>query len=197
MKKPWLAALTFLALTLSAVSPTSAEAQPATAVAARIGSEIVVGERSESGLSISWGTAVGVVDAPIAEVMEIVRDYAGYSEFMPHFRTSRILRERGNRAMLYLEVGVLRDAHTLWGNIRLDAAERGETRTVTARMQRGNMDDFRARWEVTPIDANRTLVRFRILVDPDLPIPSSLMTQQNVKAARKTIRALRRRIAAA
>ena len=66
---------------------------------------------------------------------------------------------------------------------------------LRATMVQGNVDAFRAYWEITPIDATHTLVEFRILVDPDMPLPSSLFTDQNVKAARNTIRSVRRRMA--
>ena len=51
-------------------------------------------------------------------------------------------------------------------------------------------------WEVTPFDDGRTLVAFQIIVDPDLPLPTSLINAENEKAARKTVHALRRCFAA-
>ena len=159
------------------------------------GDEILTGEAQESGSDVAWGTARGVVEAPIDHVQAVVHDYAQYNRFLPHFRTSRVLSQRGTSAMVYFEVGVMRDAHTLWAQMRIRARpNRGDTRIVEATLVEGNVDAFAARWELTPLPGNRTLVEFRILVDPDLPLPASVFTNENVKAARKTIRALRRRM---
>jgi len=175
----------------------AAQAQSATALASSLGQEIQTGQATQSGTSISWGTAVAVVDEPLEDVMGVVLDYGNYSEFMPHFRTSRVIAQRGADAMIYLEVGIIRNTATLWGQLRLtERPARGTSRIIEAHLVQGNMDEFRARWELTPIDGGRTLVRFRILVAPDLPLPASVFSSENVKAARKTLRALRRRLIA-
>ena len=83
-----------------------------------------------------------------------------------------------------------------WAQLRIrPRPNRGDTRIIEATMTEGNVDLFHALWEVTPIDATHTAVEFRILVEPDLPLPASVFTGENVKAARRTIRALRRRVA--
>jgi ribosome-associated toxin RatA of RatAB toxin-antitoxin module len=150
------------------------------------------------GAAVSWGRAVAVVDQPIDRVLEVVHAYDQYNQFIPHFRTSRILSRRGDDALVYMEVGVARDTVTLWGQMRILSHENQDrSRVVEATMMRGNMNQFRARWVLTPIDDGaRTRVEFRILVAPDMPLPSSIFTQENVKAARKTVRALRERLGA-
>ncbi|NOY91799.1 MAG: hypothetical protein GXP55_11435 [Deltaproteobacteria bacterium] len=192
---------TFIALLgaslLALATPAITHAQSAAELASSLGQEIQTGQASESGTSVEWGTAVGVVNQPMEAVMGVVQDYANYSQFMPHFRTSRVIAQRGTDAMIYLEVGIIRNTATLWGQLRLrERPARGRSRVVEARLVQGNMDEFRARWELTPVDATHTLVRFQILVAPDLPLPSSIFTHENVKAARKTLRALRRRLVA-
>jgi len=184
------------ALLLASAAP-HAQAQSAADIASSLGQEIQTGEVPENGSSVSWGSAVGVVDQPMDQVMGVVQDYANYSHFMPHFRTSRVIAQRGSDAMIYLEVGIIRNTATLWGQLRLrELPARGASRVVEARLVQGNMDQFRARWELTPVDATHTLVRFRILVAPNLPLPASVFTSENVKAARRTLSALRERMLA-
>lgn len=146
--------------------------------------------------SVEWGQAVAVVDAPAEVVMRIVTDYARYQEFLPHFRRSRVLSRRGNNALVYMQASVARDTTHLWAQMRVfQRRPRGATQIIEGRMTEGNMDQFAARWEVTPLDGgHRALVRFRIIVDPGLPFPSSLFTAENIKAARRTLRALRERV---
>lgn len=146
---------------------------------------------------IDWGRGEAVINAPFETVRAIVNDYGRYQDFLPNFRVSRVLSRRGQNALVYMQASVIRNTTTLWAQLRIFARRpQGATQVVEARMTEGNMERFQARWELTPIDGGRrTLVSFQILVEPDLPLPDSLFTEENQKAARKTIQALRRRAA--
>jgi len=157
---------------------------------------ILTAQIPENGSDIAWGQAVAVVDKPIEEVLPIVRDYANYVKFMPHFTKSKVLAQRGSRAMVYMEVSVAKGAFTLWGQLDLaEHPENGDSRVVEARLMQGNLDAFSATWTLTPVDGGaRTRVDFKIYVDPDIPLPSSVFSHQNEKAAGTTLRALRTRL---
>ena len=147
----------------------------------------------EEGSSIAWGQAVLVVDKPIEEVLPIIRDYANYKQFMPNFTKSKVLAQRGSRAMVYMEVSVAKGALTLWGQLNLaERPQDGESRVVEAHLMEGNIDAFSASWTLTPVDGGtRTEVDFKIYVDPDIPLPSSIFSRENERAAGRTVRALR------
>ncbi|MEM9067547.1 MAG: SRPBCC family protein [Myxococcota bacterium] len=176
--------------------PSAAEAQPRVPRDDR--DAIEVGTVDSRGSDVDTGRAVGIINAPFDDVRRVVHDYANYEAFMPHFRTSRVLAQRGHRAMVYMEVGILRDTVTLWAQLRISSREVEGKTIVEARMTEGNMETFRARWELEPVaDGQRTLARFQILVDPDLPaVPNSLIVAENVKSARRAIIRLRRRLVA-
>jgi ribosome-associated toxin RatA of RatAB toxin-antitoxin module len=150
----------------------------------------------EEGSSIAWGQAVLVVDKPIEEVLPIIRDYANYKQFMPNFTKSKVLAQRGSRAMVYMEVSVAKGALTLWGQLNLaERPQDGESRVVEAHLMEGNIDAFSASWTLTPVDGGtRTEVDFKIYVDPDIPLPSSIFSRENERAAGRTVRALRMRV---
>ncbi|MDH4281459.1 MAG: SRPBCC family protein [Myxococcales bacterium] len=158
--------------------------------------EVFTAQVPEEGSDIAWGHAMLVLDKPIDEVLPIVRDYASYANFMPNFTKSRVLAQRGSRAMVYMEVSVAKGAFTLWGQLNLSERPDGpESRVVEARLLEGNIDAFTASWTLTPIDDGaRTRVDFRIYVDPDMPLPSSIFSRENERAAGKTVRALRTRL---
>ena len=146
---------------------------------------------------IATGQAVIVVDRPIEEVLPIVVDYANYTQFMPNFTKSRVLAQRGNRAMVYMEVSVAKGLYTLYGQLNLsERPQDGDSRIVEGQLMEGNINAFNATFRLTPVDGgSRTEIDFRIYVDPDLPLPSSVFSRENERAAGRAVRALRDRAA--
>ena len=151
---------------------------------------------AKEGSNISWGHAVAVIDQPIDEVLPVVVDYGNYVHFMPNFTKSKVIAQRGNRAMVYMEVSVASGTFTLWGQLKLsESPAEGDTRVIEAYLLDGNMDAFSASWRLTPVDGGaRTEVDFKIYVDPDMPLPSSVFSRENERAAGNTLRALRSRV---
>jgi ribosome-associated toxin RatA of RatAB toxin-antitoxin module len=158
--------------------------------------EIKVTTVAMPGTSVKAGRAVGIVDAPIDTVMAVVQDYARYEKFMPHFKASRVLSKRGNSALVYMQASIAKDTMTLWAQLKVaPKPNQGKTRIIEAKMVQGNMDAMFARWELTEVDGQHTLVAFQLLMDPKVPLPASLVSDENEKATQKTIRALRRVVA--
>jgi ribosome-associated toxin RatA of RatAB toxin-antitoxin module len=151
------------------------------------------------GSRIHRGRAEGIVDAPFDRVMNAIQDYANYYRFMPNFRTSRVLSRRGNKALLYIEVNALHGLTKLWAEVKVGARDvPPPARFIDAKMTRGNLKQFEAAWQVTPISESQTLVAFELCADPDLPLAvgAGLVSDQNEKEARSSIRALREYVAA-
>ncbi|HSN84096.1 MAG TPA: SRPBCC family protein [Polyangiales bacterium] len=149
------------------------------------------------GSSIASGRAVIVVDKPIDEVLPIIVDYANYVQFMPNFTRSKVLAQRGNRAMVYMEVSVAKGVYTLYGQLNLaEVPQDGGSRVVEGRLLDGNINAFNASFKLTPVQGGAaTEIDFSIYVDPDLPLPSSVFSRENERAAGRAVRALRTRIA--
>jgi ribosome-associated toxin RatA of RatAB toxin-antitoxin module len=143
------------------------------------------------GTTIQGGRAQAIVNAPVDKVLSAIFDYGNYAQFLPHFRTSKVLSKRGANAIVYMEALAIKETFKIWVQESFkEGASQGSTRVVVGKMLKGNVARLDARWEVTPIDKNRTLVAFQMLLDPHLPIPASVVSQQNVGAARRTIKAL-------
>ena len=154
---------------------------------------VLTAQIAEEGSNIAWGQAVVVLDKPIEEVLPIVVDYANYVQFMPNFTKSKVIAQRGTRAMVYIEVSVAKGAITLWGQLQIaERPEASNERIVEASLLEGNIDAFSAVWKLTPIEGGaRTRVEFKIYVDPDMPLPSSIFSRENERAAGRTLQALR------
>jgi ribosome-associated toxin RatA of RatAB toxin-antitoxin module len=154
--------------------------------------------KPQPGIDVQWGRAVAIVDAPADSVMAVLHNYAGYKDFLPNFQASRVLSQRGTSALVYIQVSIMRGAAKIWVEAKLrELPAQGTTRRIECTMTKGNVDQFKALWEVTPYDQNRSVVAFQILVDPDMPVPSGFVNDENQKNARKAVRALRSRLAQA
>lgn len=175
-------------VTVSAVGLTLALAATAGASGALVTTRQVTWAES----NIAWGEAEADLDTPLEAILPVLEDYAAYQEFMPNFRRSRVLAQRGTRARVYMEVSAAAGALTLWGQLDLRERSEPEATVIEAELLEGNIDAFLAEWRLVPSeDGSTTHVAFRIFVDPDLPLPSPLISRENERAARKSIEALR------
>jgi ribosome-associated toxin RatA of RatAB toxin-antitoxin module len=151
---------------------------------------------AESG--VEWGRAEGVLRARPEAVLRILQDYGRYAGLFPYFEKSRVLSQRGSDAIVYLEAKILHGLTTLWGQVRMSAKSADQdTQVVEAKLMRGkgNMSQLLARWEVTPaFDGTQSHVVFQLLVDPDLPVPDSIVSHEMRNSAGQALRALRRRL---
>jgi ribosome-associated toxin RatA of RatAB toxin-antitoxin module len=160
------------------------------------GPEVRAGSVPEPGSKVRWGRSEAILDAPLAQVRSVVQDYGKYYEFLPHFEKSKVLSERGDTALVYMQAKVAHGAVTIWAQLKMKQhLEADGTEVVEAHMLKGNVDRMSARWELMPLADGRTRVTFKMLLDPDLPLPSALVSSENVKATRLTLTALHARLA--
>lgn len=144
--------------------------------------------------SVQWGRATGVVDAPFDVVLKVVQDYGGYAGFLPHFEKSRVLSQRGDKALVYLEAKIIKRMVTIWAQMKMQERKpMGNMRIIEGDMIKGNVAVMAARWELTPTADGKTLVSFQLIMDPDLPlVPTDTITYFSAKATKQTIQALRK-----
>lgn len=155
---------------------------------------IETGNLPAEGLDIQWGRAATVIHLPKAKVLSILHDYGSYAELFPEFRASRVLASRGHEALVYLEASVAYDSFRLWGNLRISSKERAGAHVIDARLKRGNVNHFQAVWTVRELQGGEACeVEFKLLIDPNMKLPSSVISTENVKAAKRAVVALRKR----
>lgn len=187
-----------LAIGMASLAHADEPAAPARAPSTPASTAITIVSVPAPGDGVDWGRAEGVIDARVEDVLAILQDYSRYAGLFPHFEKSRVLSQRGGDAIVYLEAKVLHGAATLWGQVRMSSkAPTAETHVVEAKMMKGkgNMAEFLARWEVQPVDeGRRTKVAFQLLVDPDLPFPDLVVSNEMKNSAGHAFRALRKRV---
>jgi hypothetical protein len=144
---------------------------------------------------IRAGAAMLAVDAPLADVRQIVTDYAHYQDVMRDFQKSRILARGPAGTDVYLQAPILHGAATLWAVVRfgLPVRDGAGERIEGKKTGQANVDDLRATWRLYPIDANRTLLKLEFLVVPSLPLPGAMITPQLAESSEDAVRACRDR----
>ena len=155
-------------------------------------------QRNEPGSRIRRSRAVASMDASMEQVTAVVSDYANYRHFMPHFVVSRVLSQRGSKALIYAEVSALDGMPNLWVQMQLQTLDAPNSpRVIKAKMMKGNLKGFAAEWQMSPLDATHTLVAFELCAEPNfhLPFADGLISDYNEKEARSTIMGLRQRLA--
>jgi ribosome-associated toxin RatA of RatAB toxin-antitoxin module len=141
---------------------------------------------------IDTGGAAIFVNAPIDAVRRIVTDYRHYSTMIKPFKQSKLLSRSKGVSEVYLEVPILHGAATVWvvAVIGPVVKENGEEKIIAKRKD-GNVDDFRATWRLRAVDAEHTIVKLELLVDPKVPAPASAVANELSGAADKAVTAVR------
>ncbi|MDH5674557.1 MAG: hypothetical protein OEZ06_20690 [Myxococcales bacterium] len=149
------------------------------------------------GTELLAGSSVGIVEAPYEEVLKVVEDYGRYADrFMPHFDKSKVLSRRGSAALVYIEATIAKGMVKVWAQVKVRGMDQADgTRVVEAKLMKGNLAVMHARFHLKKLDAGRTLVGFKMIMDPDLKVvPDSLVNAENEKWSRRVIKRLRRAV---
>jgi ribosome-associated toxin RatA of RatAB toxin-antitoxin module len=139
------------------------------------------------------GRATVSVHAPIAAVRKAVLDFKHYPEFMPHYEGAKVLGRTADGARdVYMEVSALHGAVKMWTRIEMPKPVMdGDVETHESRFVDGNVKEFKAIWRLKPVSAEETELSLELYVRPGIPIPSSLLNDENVKNAGRAVDAMR------
>jgi ribosome-associated toxin RatA of RatAB toxin-antitoxin module len=132
-----------------------------------------------------WGRAQIFVDAPLKDVRTAIMDYGNWSQFIPRFQKSKLLKKEGNgSAEVYLQMPILKGAATLWAVEKFEPpVADGKGEKIVGKLQKGNVEDLQAVWNYRAVDDKHTVVQLDIYVVPKLAVPDSLMVSQREDAA--------------
>lgn len=152
-----------------------------------------------AGSELVHGRSTVLVEAPIAKVREAVLDFDRYAEFMPHYRQSRVLsRQPDGTSELYMQIEALHGAVKMWARVAMPPPRKdGDAEVHESRFIDGNVKDFVAIWRLRPLDERRTELSLQVFLQPKLPMPSSVLNEENLDGAVKGVTAMRERIAGA
>ncbi len=175
-------------------------AGPAVALAEPTGDDATRESVPTSDGDLVHGRSTVLVHAPLAKVRRVVLRFDDYAEFMPHYTASRVLGKKPDGAReVFMQVAALNGVVKMGARIVFPSkpADEGGYETYESRFLGGNVEDFKAIWRMKPVDAERTLLSLEVFLLPGLPLPTSVINDENLGGAVKGVKAMRARIEAA
>lgn len=149
------------------------------------------------------GTATVLVDAPLPKVREAVLGFADYAEFMPHYQKSKMLgRNAAGARDVYMEIAAMHGAVKMWARLEVSVARaangaatpsEGGVEKVIMRSVEGNVKELSGTWTLEPDGADKTKLTLEVFLEPSMPLPSSVLNNENVKGAVKGVVAMKKR----
>jgi ribosome-associated toxin RatA of RatAB toxin-antitoxin module len=138
------------------------------------------------------GAARALAHAPTEGLRSVVTDYTRYSSIITQFKNARVVGRSGGRTDVYLEVPILSGFSTIWAVVRFDApAAEGNQHVIRGRLVKGNVKRLDATWRIEKVDERKSVLSLELLMVPNLPAPTSVVTAELRKAAGKAVNAAR------
>jgi len=148
------------------------------------------------GTQLVRGRSTMVIAAPIDKVREAALDFGHYADFMPHYRKCRVLSgARGGAQEVYMEVTAIHGAVTMWARIEVakgtvvDGVEVYDTKFLD-----GNVKDLKATFRFRKIDDSSTELSLELFLLPQLPLPDSVLNEENLKGSADAVVAIKQRV---
>ncbi len=132
---------------------------------------------------------LGVFDAGVEKLWEVVTSYDAYPTFMPRVKRFQVLERRPKQRVVdaTLDFTVARMRYTL------ELTHDCEALRIEWRRLRGDFRHNSGFWCFTPLSDGRTQVEYRLDVDPGLPVPSWLSERLIARDLKGLFPALRKR----
>ncbi len=143
--------------------------------------------------------AVGLVNAPVAKVWPVLRDCGRYSEFMPRTKSSQLISRAGDTMECKVIISMPFPFSNLWSHVQSKTGTLPGGGHIRAwRLLKGNYKRNRGSWSVLPWkgDAGRTLLVYRLDVDPDMLIPDAIIRAAQTGYLPDVFTAVRKRVGA-
>ena len=156
----------------------------------------------DAGRRIREGCAAGVVEAPLQAVRRVISAAAEFDEFMPRVILSEVeLVSPGvylNAQVLDLPFPLRDRRYTVRvesGRVEAGGASGWQARWTYVEGS-GNIRDSRGSWTLIPLDAERTVVVYRVFTDPGGSLPAWVVDLAGPTTLRRLLDAVRARVLA-
>jgi ribosome-associated toxin RatA of RatAB toxin-antitoxin module len=140
-----------------------------------------------------YGHAEVLINAPIDKVRAHVLDFAKYKDIAPaKFKKSRIVAKSGSDTDVYMQVPIMNGMVTLWSQARFSAPKvvGPGVEVVEGRNVKGNVKDLHAIWTMRKLSEDFTLLKFDLLLLPNVPAPQAAIDEELRDAAMQAVDAI-------
>jgi ribosome-associated toxin RatA of RatAB toxin-antitoxin module len=138
------------------------------------------------------GAARTLAHAPSEGLRSVVTDYARYSSIITQFKNARVVGRSSTHTDVYLEVPILSGLSTIWAILRFEApSTQGNQQVIRGHLLRGSVKRLDATWRIEKIDEHKSVLSLELLMVPNLPAPTSVVSAELRKAAGKAVNAAR------
>jgi ribosome-associated toxin RatA of RatAB toxin-antitoxin module len=160
--------------------------------------EIVTRETTPTGGKGVGAMALGVIEAPSAEVWEVLRDCQRYWQFMPRTKKSWFREEEGVGTICHVELQMPFPLPNLWSDTVAEIREEPKGHFLRAwKMVRGSYRRNDGSWTIIPWgDGSRSLVVYDIDTDPLIAVPDPLIRLGQAGSLPDVITQIRKRVVA-
>ena len=138
------------------------------------------------GTNERYGHAEVLIHAPFGTVKKLVLDYGHYKDLVPDkFHNSRIVGKTGGMTEVYMQVPIMHGMLTLWNVMRFSElkAVAADYCIVEGWFVKGNVRAANVAWTVKRVDDEWTILKFDLLMLPNLPAPQSAIDEELRDAA--------------
>ena len=154
----------------------------------------------DAGSRVREGCGVGVIEAPLAAVREVIDAAADFDEFMPRVLESEVEAVSPgvylNRQVLDAPFPVEDRQYTV--RVETENFETGTGPGWWARWNyvegSGNVRESTGSWTLIPLDQERTVVVYRVLTDPGGMLPAWIVDYAAPRTLRRVLESLRDRV---
>jgi len=145
-------------------------------------------ERKTDRSKVKAGCARIAIKAPPDIVEDVVTDFKNYTRFISKFKKARVVGKEGDSTLVYLAVPILHGAGKIWAVVKFGPVKKdGDSRVLSGSMVKGNVKRLDAEWRITPIDDEYTQLNCELLIEPNLPVPGSVVTGEVAYAADEAV----------
>jgi hypothetical protein len=148
------------------------------------------------GLTDRYGHAEVLVAAPLAHVRKMVLDFGHYRELTNgKFHVSRVIGREPRGTDVYFQIPVMDGLITLWQVFRFQELKplAPGWAMVEGWYVKGNIGRGNVAWTLHAVDDAHTIVKFDLLVVPNVPLPQSLLDDGLRNAAGEAVDSIRDR----
>ena len=156
--------------------------------------------RRDAGRRVPEGCGIGVIEAPLAAVRDVIDAAADFDEFMPRILESEVEPVSPgvylNRQILDMPFPVDDRRYTV--RVETEAVETGTGAGWQARWTyvegSGNVLESKGSWTLIPLNPERTVVVYRLLSDPGGRLPAWIVDYTAPRALRRVLASVRERV---